>query len=306
MKIIYAIIALAVAILAVGLWRIADRHDYGPPLPSRIMGFCYSPFRNGQNPWEDTYPTEEQIDADLALLKGKTHTIRTYSVDNVLAKVPELARKYGIDVALGVWIDANLESNEAALHSMRDIVRQSPNIIHIIVGHEAVLRKDLPMETLLGYLDRARGVSNIPVSTAEPWYVWVQHPELAQHVDFLAVHMLPYWEGVRVDAAVVYIVEKMKSLAERFPGKQIVIAEVGWPSNGRTRHSAVASPANEAIFLRQFLHRAAEEKYIYYVLEAFDQPWKKASEGSVGAYWGVYNVERQEKFPFSDSDTHSR
>jgi cellulose synthase/poly-beta-1,6-N-acetylglucosamine synthase-like glycosyltransferase len=35
------------------------------------------------------------------------------------------------------------------------------------------------------------------------------------------------------------------------------------------------------------------------VIEAFDQPWKAGDEGSVGAYWGVYNLDRQPKFNFT-------
>ncbi len=95
------------------------------------------------------------------------------------------------------------------------------------------------------------------------------------------------------------MIEKIDLLKSLFPDKPIVIAEVGWPSNGRTRQSAVASPANEAIFLRRFLERAEQENYIYYVMEAFDQPWKRDTEGAVGAYWGVYDDARQEKFPFT-------
>jgi cellulose synthase/poly-beta-1,6-N-acetylglucosamine synthase-like glycosyltransferase len=34
-------------------------------------------------------------------------------------------------------------------------------------------------------------------------------------------------------------------------------------------------------------------------MEAFDQPWKEQTEGAVGAYWGVWNVERQPKFAFT-------
>ncbi|MGH8402749.1 MAG: glycosyltransferase, partial [Gammaproteobacteria bacterium] len=61
----------------------------------------------------------------------------------------------------------------------------------------------------------------------------------------------------------------------------------------------VASPANEAMFLRQFLAYAAVHHWTYYIMEAFDQPWKEQTEGAVGAYWGVYNVQRQPKFTFT-------
>src|SRR5947207_702660 len=41
------------------------------------------------------------------------------------------------------------------------------------------------------------------------------------------------------------------------------------------------------------------EQLVYYVMEAFDQPWKAYLEGAVGSYWGVYDVNRQPKFAFS-------
>ncbi len=300
MKTSSVIIAVAIAILSVSLWALANRPEQEPPWPTRIQGFSFSPFRSHQTPLYGKYPNERQLEADLALLEGKTHAIRTYTVESSLAKIPALAQKYGMNVALGIWIDDNDERNEAYLQTMEQIVSTQFNIVRVIIGNEAVLREDVPVEKMIAYLDRARTKLGIPISTAEPWHVWLKYPELAEHVDYLAIHMLPYWEGVRIDLAVDYIVEKINLLKQRFPDKPIVIAEVGWPSNGRTRKWAVASPANEAIFLRQFLHRAKKEKYTYYVMEAFDQPWKKDTEGAVGAYWGVYDVDRQEKFPFTE------
>jgi exo-beta-1,3-glucanase (GH17 family)/cellulose synthase/poly-beta-1,6-N-acetylglucosamine synthase-like glycosyltransferase len=300
MKTSSVIIALAIAIVSVSLWALANRPEQEPPWPTRIQGFSFSPFRSNQSPLEGQYPSEKQLDTDLALLKGKTHAIRTYSVEGTLAKIPELAQKNGINVALGIWIDDNYENNEAYLKTMEQIVSTHFNIVRVIIGNEAVLRGNVPVEKVIEYLDRSRTKLGIPISTAEPWHVWFKYPELAEHVDYLAVHMLPYWEGVRIDGAVDYIVDKIDMLKKQFPKKPIVIAEVGWPSNGRTRTWAVASPANEAIFLRQFLNRAKKENYTYYVMEAFDQPWKKETEGSVGAYWGVYDVHRQEKFPFTE------
>ena len=162
-----------------------------------------------------------------------------------------------------------------------------------------MLRGDLPIEELEGYLDRARDALEQPVSTAEPWHVWLAHPDLAQHVDFIAVHLLPYWEGVSVDVAVDYSLAQFKHLQKAFPGKPIVVAEIGWPSRGRTRESAVASEANEALFLRRFLAQAHKRQINYYVMEAFDQPWKAYMEGAVGSYWGVYDVNRRPKFEFT-------
>jgi exo-beta-1,3-glucanase (GH17 family)/cellulose synthase/poly-beta-1,6-N-acetylglucosamine synthase-like glycosyltransferase len=293
------VIAIAIAILAVSIWALANRPEQEPPWPDQIQGFAFSPFQSGQSPLEKKYPSEKELEADLALLQGKSYAIRTYTVEDVLAKIPELAGKFGINVASGVWIDDNEEQNQAYMKIFLEAAVKSPNIVRAVVGNEVLLRKDLTLEELAVYLDQVRTALEIPISTAEPWHVWVKYHELADHVDYLAVHMLPYWEGVHIDEAVDYIVDKIDLLKSLFPDKPIVIAEVGWPSNGRTVKSAVASTANQAAFLRRFLHRAQQENYVYYVMEAFDQPWKRHTEGAVGAYWGVYNDARQEKFPFT-------
>lgn len=216
-----------------------------------------------------------------------------------MAKVPELARKYGLNVALGAWLDKHLDKNQVAVESIIKIAdKNRKNDVRVILGNETILREDLSIAELGKYLDYARKELGMPVSTAEPWHVWVNHPELAQHVDYIAVHMLPFWEGVNLETSVDYIVDKVDRLKQMFPGKPVIITEVGWPSNGRTIKSAVASEVGQAKFLRRFLYRAGQEGYIYYVMEAFDQPWKRTLEGAVGAYWGVYDVERNAKFEF--------
>jgi hypothetical protein len=79
----------------------------------------------------------------------------------------------------------------------------------------------------------------------------------------------------------------------------VIIGEIGWPSEGRNRAGAVASVSNEALFLRRFLARAEKEGVRYYIMEAFDQPWKARDEGAVGSYWGIYDVDRHPKFEFT-------
>ena len=294
------IIALAVASLTLGLWAMFNIPESEVPWPQRIQGFAFQPMRADQSPIDKIFPTVEEIEKDLVLLKGKTHAIRTYAVENTLGEIPYLARKYNINVALGAWIDDRLENNEKEIKRLIEITATSwRNVIRLIVGNEVVLRNDISVKKLIVYLDRVRAIVDTPVSTAEPWHVWLDHPELAEHVDYLAVHMLPYWEKVHVNNAVAYIDDKMQRLKKAFPNKPIIITEVGWPSNGRTRGSAIASESNEATFLRRFLDHAKKEQYTYYVMEAFDQPWKQVTGGAVEAYWGVYDVDRQPKFEFT-------
>ncbi len=293
------IIAIAAAALTVSVWAWFNQPEHEPAWPPTIQGFAFSPFRIDQDAVLHKLPTDAEIAADLKLLAGKTYAVRTYSVEGTFEHIPALARKCHLNVALGVWIDKDQKLDAAYVARAIAIAKSSPNVVRVIIGNEAVLRGDVSSEELIPYLDEAREEIDQPVSTAEPWYTWIQHPELVAHVDFIAVHMLPYWEGVGMDQAVPYIAARMRDLEKTFPGKPIVIAEVGWPSDGRARHAAVASVSNEATFLRRFLAYAAAQHWTYYVMEAFDQPWKQQTEGAVGAYWGVYNVYRQPKFTFT-------
>jgi exo-beta-1,3-glucanase (GH17 family)/cellulose synthase/poly-beta-1,6-N-acetylglucosamine synthase-like glycosyltransferase len=293
------LIAALFATLTFAVWAYVNRPTREPPWPTRIQGFAFSPFRANEDPTRYEMPTDAEIDADLQLLEGKVNAVRTYSVGSTLADVPELAEKHDLNVALGAWLDSHLDKNEDQLKTAIELANTHQNVVRVIVGNEVLFRGELPLEELEKYLDRARAAIGQPVGTAETWHTWFAHPGLAQHVDFIGVHLLPYWEGVAVDRAVDYSLTQFKRLQKTFPHKPIVIAEIGWPSRGRTRESAVASEANEALFLRRFLRRAEREQIVYYVMEAFDQPWKAYLEGPVGSYWGVYDVNRHPKFAFT-------
>jgi exo-beta-1,3-glucanase (GH17 family)/cellulose synthase/poly-beta-1,6-N-acetylglucosamine synthase-like glycosyltransferase len=294
------LIAATFAVLTVAVWGFANRPTPEPAWPSSVLGFSFQPFQKHQNAITGDMPTAAEIDSDLALLAGKAQAVRTYSVLGTLGEVPALAARHGMAVTVGAWLGADRERNGNEVERTIQLANRYSNVSRVIVGNEVVLRGDLPLGDLEANLDHVRAATRKPVSTAEPWHVWIAHPELADHVDYIAVHMLPYWEGVDVDTAVDYIAGKMDTLTKTFPGKPIVIGEVGWPSQGRTRESAVASQSNQALFLRRFLDRARHEGYTYYLMEAFDQPWKEQAEGAVGAYWGVYDADREQKFEFQD------
>jgi len=295
------VFSLLIAILTVSLWGLLNRPSDEPPWPERIQGFSFQPMRADDDPTDGVYPSITEIDEDLALLQNEVHAIRTYSVAETLAAIPQLAAGHGLNVALGAWLGPDAAINDAEIERLIEVYRRASRaVVRVIVGNESLLRKDIPIDELIAKLERVRDEVWAPVSTAEPWHVWLKHPELAGHVDFITVHMLPYWEGIPVNKAVEYVTNRYDELKNAFPNKQIVIGEVGWPSNGRKNRGAEASPGNQTRFLRRFIHHAEQQGYVYYIMEAFDQPWKSGIEGGVGAYWGVYDIEREPKFTFTE------
>ena len=292
------LVAAVFAAITFGLWAYLNRPTPEPPWPSRVQGMAFSPFYSGQDPAVQVLPSEAEIETDLELLSGKVTAVRTYSSLKSLGRVPGIAARHKLKVTIGAWLDTQHATNEAEIEAAIALANEHSNVIRVLVGNETLLRGNLTLKEMVQHLDRVRAAVRQPVSTAEPPHVWLANPQLAEHVDFIAVHLLPYWEGIGVERAIDYIRARMDELARAFPGKRIVIAEVGWPSDGRTRLDAVASTSNEALFLRRFLKEAREQGYVYYIMEAFDQPWKARYEGAVGAYWGVYDVRRRPKFEF--------
>src|SRR5579862_2970809 len=303
MKLISGIlVAVVFAALTFGVWAYMNRPESEPPWPARgIQGVSFSPFAADQNPFGSRdVPPLSQIDSDLRLLENKTFAVRTYSVLGSLGHIPELAAKHNISVALGIYLGDDANHNEEELRTGIALAHDHRNIVRVIVGNENLLRGDLSEEELARALDRARKSIRQPVGYADTWATWLKHPEIASHVDFIAVHLFPYWEGVDVEAAVDYCFRELKAVQDAYPKKPVIIGEIGWPSEGRIRAGAVASVSNEALFLRQFLARAEKEGERYYIMEAFDQPWKARDEGAVGAYWGIYDVDRRPKFEFKE------
>ncbi len=294
------VIGIAVTIISVSLWAYVNRPQPLPDWPERVTGFAYSPYQAEQDPREHIYPSLEQINGDLALLSGKVTAIRTYSVEDSLAEIPRLAREHNINVSLGAYLSRDEpERNPEEFRRFLEVAQSNRNVVRAFVGNETQYHNSLDYDVLIGYLDQARLALGIPVSTAEPAGIWHANPELVEHVDFIALQILPYWQNKKVDEAVDFVFNELQGLKEAYPGKPIIISEVGWPSRGRDRGAAVASVANEATFLRHFLARVPEHGYIYYLMEAFDQPWKTDIEGAVGAYWGVYDAKRNPKFEFT-------
>ena len=292
------VVVLAIAALFTGFWALINRPVSAPNWPEQISGFSYSPFQQGQYPQKDQYPTDDEMRRDLEIMSKLTDNIRTYSVDGTLGDIPKLAEEFGLRVTIGIWISPDLERNEREIQKAIELANNSRSVVRVVVGNEALFREEITPEDLIVLLDRVRAAVKVPVTTSEQWHIWEKYPQLAKHVDLIAAHILPYWEFIPVDKAGQFVFDRARDLKKLCPKKPLLLSEVGWPSNGRMRGGADATPADQAIYLRTLVNTLNRRGYNYFVIEAFDQPWKASDEGSVGAYWGVYNAARQQKFNF--------
>jgi exo-beta-1,3-glucanase (GH17 family)/cellulose synthase/poly-beta-1,6-N-acetylglucosamine synthase-like glycosyltransferase len=297
MRTVAAVVALVVCVHA-GLWAISRDSISAPNFDGQLASVSYAPFEGNVNPDEGGKAQAERIRADLKLLAPLTRSVRTYSSTAGVELVPGIASEFGLRVTVGAWIDKDKARNEREMRSVVDLSKRHSNINGIFVGNETIYRGEQKVSDLIGLIQKVKRQVNVPVTTGEIWNVWIEHPELVTAVDYIAAHILPYWEGFSETQAVDQAIIIYDKLRRAYPGKRIVIAEFGWPSAGYNFKAANPGRVEQAVALREFVTRAEAYGIDYNIVEAIDQPWK-IFEGGVGPYWGMFDASRHPKFSWT-------
>jgi exo-beta-1,3-glucanase (GH17 family) len=292
------------AIAAVWWWLAIPIHLARAPIDPNAKLLCvsYAPFRGEQTPLSSTTRVPaQQIAQDLAQLAKISDCVRTYSVENGLDQVPGLAAKVGLKVIQGIWLGSNRLKNLAQIDTVVGLTKQYPDVITaVVVGNEVLLRGEMTTSDLAATIRSVKSQVKVPVTYADVWEYWLRNREIYDAVDFVTIHILPYWEDypIRAKYAAAHVDAIRKQMAVAFPGKEILIGETGWPSAGRMREGALPSRTNQARVVSEILSLAKQENFRVNLIEAYDQPWKRQLEGTVGGNWGLFDaVHRQLKYP---------
>ena len=269
---------------------------------AKLLCVSYAPFRGDQTPLESwTHISAEQISQDLAQLAKISECVRTYSIENGLDQVPELAAKVGLKVIQGIWLSSSRQKNSAQISTGIRLARQYPSTITaLVVGNEVLLRGEMTQSDLAATIRLVKAQVTVPVTYADVWEFWLRYREIYDAVDFVTIHILPYWEDfpIRAKYAAAHVDAIRRRMAVAFPGKEILVGETGWPSHGRMRDAALPSRTNQARVVSEILDLAKRENFRVNLIEAYDQPWKRQLEGTVGGYWGLFDsVQRALKYP---------
>jgi exo-beta-1,3-glucanase (GH17 family)/cellulose synthase/poly-beta-1,6-N-acetylglucosamine synthase-like glycosyltransferase len=297
MRAIVAVLLFVTAAHA-ALWGVFQEKEQAPDFTGVLPSVSYAPFEGTAHPDVDNIPTVERIRADMKKLSTVTRAIRLYSSTGGVELVPPIAAEFGLKVTVGAWIDKNTDRNEREIAAAITLARRNSNVIGVVVGNETIYRGEQKVDDLIELIKRVKKSVNVPVTTGEIWNIWRDFPELASNVDFIAAHVLPYWENFSDKQAVDQAVDRYQLLREKFPGKRIVIAEFGWPSAGYNLLNANPGTFEQAGVLRNFVTRAEAIGMEYNIVEGIDQPWK-FFEGGVGPYWGILNAAREPKFSWT-------
>ena len=273
---------------------------------AKLLCVSYAPFRGAQTPLDpETHISAAQIEEDLTQLAKISECVRTYSIENGLDQVPAIAGKVGLKVMQGIWLGSDRAKNFAQVSTAIRLTKENPGVItSLVVGNEVLLRGEMTVNDLADIIRSVKAQVTVPVTYADVWEYWLRNNQLKDVVDFVTIHILPYWEDVPVRAkyAAAHVNAIRQRMAVNFPGKEILIGETGWPSEGRMREGALPSRTNQARVVSEILALAKQENFRVNLIEAYDQPWKRRLEGTVGGYWGLFDsVHRRLKYPPGES-----
>ena len=305
------IAALASGAAAVGACELFPNPDPKPkPVYKNLRGLCYGPFREGQSPDWQLYPSEAQMTEDLNIMKRSTSRIRTYGLENTLYHIPRLCNDAGIECYPCAYVNENAtpEWNEAEIQRLIAVGKQGlPTTKGLIVGNEYMLRAEgrgqflQAKEKIISLVNRVRNETGMPTGTTDGWHLWNYGTsiDLVNACDFIMMHIHPFWESkysspnLSVETAVSHVAEKYNLVRQRYSrlGKPVILGETGWPSSGAANYAAVPSQENQSRFIEEFLSKARSDNIDYFIFEAFDESWKGQIENS----FGVFNKNREAK-----------
>jgi glucan 1,3-beta-glucosidase len=297
------------AVIVVLSWLWLGKPVEMPPSPlaagEKLHCVSYAPFRGTQTPLDRTLVIPPaQIEEDLVRLAKVTDCVRTYATELGLDQVAGIAARHGLKVLQGLWLGSDPVRNAAEIDKVVALANEYRDTIRgVVVGNEVLLRGEMSDVDLAATIREVKSKVPVPVTYADVWEYWLRYRSLASAVDFITIHILPYWEDFPVAAADAgaHINEIETKVAKTFPGREILIGESGWPSQGRMREGALPSPANQARIIHDLLTLAKRAGYNVNVIEAFDQPWKRQLEGTVGGYWGLFSADsREPKFALGE------
>src|SRR3978361_2216268 len=203
---------------------------------AKLLCVSYAPFREAQTPLAlPTHIGTDAIAQDLAQLAKVTDCVRTYSVENGLDQVPALAAKAGLKVIQGIWLGSSRLKNLAQIATVVGLTKEYPGvIISVVVGNEVLLRGEMTTADLAATIRSVKAQVAVPVTYADVWEYWLRNREIYDAVDFVTIHILPYWEDIPVRAkyAGAHVDAIRRRIAVAFPGKEILIGENGWARGG--------------------------------------------------------------------------
>lgn len=265
-------------------------------LQSGIHGLCFSPYLEGQDAGDILF--EEQIRRRMDVISPNIKWVRTFSCTDGNELIPQTAHNKDKKAIVGAWISDDKLRNEKEIEWLIELAKAG--FVDIAaVGNEVLLRGDITEEELLNYIHRVKEALSgldIPVGYVDTYYEYYKRPNLVEASDVILVNCYPFWEGSAIENALTHLRQMYAITKSVAKGKQVIIAETGWPSQGEMIKDAAPSKLNATKYFIQTQEWVMKEGVAMFHFSSFDESWKVRIEGKLGACWGIWDKNENLKY----------
>lgn len=263
-------------------------------LEDKMHGICFSPYEGSQKPGDPI--TETQVRRKLELLRPYADWIRVFSCTEGNEIIPRLAKEYGFQTLVGAWLGEERDKNVLEINALVELA-DNGFVDVAAVGNEVMYREEMEEEELIAYILRVKKqLPKIPVGYVDAYYEFSNRPMITEACDVILANCYPYWEGCHIDYSLLYMKQMYYQAQQAAPGKRIIITETGWPSQGDALGAAEPGHENALKYFINAQNWSKKEGVEMFYFSAFDESWKVGAEGSVGAFWGLWDEREQRKF----------
>lgn len=258
-------------------------------LKEGVYGLCFSPYKEGQDTGDTL--SEEQVQKRMSVIAPYTNWVRSFSSTNGNENTPVKAKVMGKQTIVGAWISADKNRNEAEISALIKLAKDGKVDI-AAVGNEALLRGDVSAQELIDYISKVKNELSeydVKVSYVDTYYHLFKNKEIIDACDVVLVNCYPFWEGLNIDDALLHL-RQMYAIIKSISGnKEVVIAETGWPSQGKNVNEAKPSLDNAMRYFSEIQDWSKRQNVPVFYFSSFDESWKIKEEGEVGARWGIWD-----------------
>lgn len=306
---------LSAAILCTSFSYAADK------IKGSFVGVTYNGLHAKEN------PTSSEVNKDLSIIANSFDYIRTYYPQYVGGVVPllELAKNNNVKMLVGLHF--HYQHPEWTEGDYNNILRPKLQangdgaIIGVLVGNENLGE----VGNIKTYIRKVKAdAPTVPVSTAQTNGDWLGNvdSELVSLVDFIAANIYPSWcwynstsgfmpaaqcndlsTPVTPEKAFNSFKQQFDDLQGKYPTKQIVVTETGYPTNyGLGRAADTDSPAsklNECKYLQKVSQWAKDNNQIVFIYEMFDSQVSVNTKSNFNYHFGLWGGTTDQKQKFT-------
>ncbi|MCL2461650.1 MAG: S-layer homology domain-containing protein, partial [Defluviitaleaceae bacterium] len=264
------------------------------PANTDKLSICYSPYTNGLSPETNSAVPMDQMLWQLNLVYPYADTIRLFGVSGELEKIYKPAKEeYHFRVIAGAWIDKSYTQTQVYAELDKLIGLANDGYVDVaVVGSECINRKDFTADQMVTYIQYVRaGIKDksIQVGTSDVPDAFLNNQQLAANSDVVLCTIYPFFANVAADKAAQNLADTYDRVKAAAGGKQVIISECGWPTEGSPEGAAVPGEANaRTVFEATYNWSRQNDVEIVYFSE-IDEAYKvEGVNGDIGGHWGQF------------------